>query len=63
MEKPRKAEIRLELTERQKEQVREATGREVTSLELRLQPLQGLLQRPAGEEEATKEGVGDDSPA
>lgn len=30
-EKPRKARIRLELTERQREQIREATGREDSS--------------------------------
>jgi hypothetical protein len=63
MEKPRKVGIRLELTERQKEQVREATGREVTLIELRLQPLQGSLQCPAGEKERTEEGVRDESSA
>jgi hypothetical protein len=38
-EENRKAMIRLELTERQKAQIREATGRQVNSLELRLQGL------------------------
>jgi hypothetical protein len=38
-EELRTAKIRLELTECQKLQIREATGRQVNSLELRLQGL------------------------
>lgn len=38
-EKPPRLQIRLALTERQKRQIREATGREVNTLELRLEPL------------------------
>ena len=37
IEEHRKETIRLELTERQKAQIRDATGREVNCLELRLQ--------------------------
>jgi hypothetical protein len=43
-EERRKPRIRLELTKRQKEQIRKATGREVTALELRLE----ALPEPAG---------------
>jgi hypothetical protein len=39
MEEPRKARVRLVLTERQKEQIRKATGRKVNRLELRLEAL------------------------
>jgi hypothetical protein len=38
-EKREKARVRLELTECQKEQIREATGRQVNSLELMLEGL------------------------
>ena len=47
---PRKATIRLELTERQKEKLRRATGRTVNALELRLQDLPEGAQASAPEE-------------
>ena len=46
-----RARMRLELTERQKEQIRKATGRQVNWLELRLQGLPEPAEPPAGEEE------------
>jgi hypothetical protein len=50
----RRARIRLELTEGQKEQIRKATGRTVNSLELGLESLTGLGpdERPDDNEEA-----------
>jgi hypothetical protein len=45
-EKPPRTRIRLELTERQKEQIRKATGRQVNSLDL---GLQGLPERAPDE--------------
>jgi hypothetical protein len=39
IEAPRRALIQIKLTERQKDQIRKATGRRVNSLELRLQSL------------------------
>jgi hypothetical protein len=50
-EKPRKAKIQLCLTEGQKEQVREATGRDVDMLELRVEPLPEPAEGTAPEEE------------
>ena len=47
-EKPEKARLRLELTERQKQQIRRATGRDVKSLELRLQRLPEPADGQAG---------------
>jgi hypothetical protein len=51
IEEPRGARIQIELTERQKEQIRKATGRQVNWLELRLQGLPEPAEPPAGEEE------------
>jgi hypothetical protein len=51
--KSRKARIRLELTECQKEQIRQATGREVNALELGLEGLPEPAEPPAPEEEKT----------
>jgi hypothetical protein len=53
-ESPR-SRIRLELTERQKEQIRKATGRTVNSLDLGLQglPSQEPDERPVDDEEKT----------
>jgi hypothetical protein len=51
--KSRKARIRLELTECQKEQLRKATGREVNALELGLQGLPEPAEPPAPEAEKT----------
>jgi hypothetical protein len=39
MEEPRRTRIRLKLTERQKEQIRKATGRKVNALDLGLEGL------------------------
>lgn len=47
----RRRTIRLELTERQREQVRRATGRVVTALELRLQDLEEPAAPLTSEEE------------
>jgi hypothetical protein len=58
MDEPRKARIRLELSERQKEQIRKATGRKVNSLELRLRPLPEVAEPPTGKEEGTDEARG-----
>jgi hypothetical protein len=49
-EKLEKARVRLELTEGQKEQIREATGRQVNSLELMLEGLPELAEPALGEE-------------
>jgi hypothetical protein len=38
-EKPRRTQIRIDLTRRQREQIRQATGREVRALELGLESL------------------------
>jgi hypothetical protein len=52
MEESPRSRIRLELTRRQKEQIRKATGRTVNSLDLGLQGLPELEpdERPDGEE-------------
>jgi hypothetical protein len=52
MEESPRSRIRLELTRRQKEQIRKATGRQVNSLDLGLQGLPELApdERPDGEE-------------
>lgn len=54
-ESPR-SRIRLELTKRQKEQIRKATGRTVNSLDLGLQglPSQEPDERPDGEEKTDR---------
>jgi hypothetical protein len=51
IEEPEKTRIRLDLTERQKAQIRQATGREVNTLELRLQGLPEQGEYRTGEEE------------
>jgi hypothetical protein len=52
-EQSQRSRIRLELTPRQKAQIREATGRDVNALELGLQPLTELAEFPRREEEKT----------
>jgi hypothetical protein len=59
-ERPRKVHIELALTPRQKRQIREATGREVNTLELRLAPLPRPAGPPAREEEESGFGTTDD---
>ena len=49
--KPRKTTIRLKLTECQQAQIRQVTGREVTSIELRLHSLPEPPEPARGEEE------------
>ena len=49
--KPRKTSIRLKLTECQQAQIRQVTGREVTSIELRLHSLPEPPEPARGEEE------------
>jgi hypothetical protein len=53
-EDPRTTRIRLELTKRQKKQLRKATGRDVQALELRLR---GLPEPDEGQEEASDADV------
>jgi hypothetical protein len=55
-EQPPRSRIRLELTRRQKEQIRKATGRTVNSLDLGLQglPAQEPDERPEGEEKTDR---------
>ncbi len=50
-DKPRKTSIRLKLTECQQAQIRQVTGRQVTSLELRLHRLPAPAEPALGEEE------------
>jgi hypothetical protein len=50
MEEPETTRIRLELTERQKEQIRRATGRKVNTLDLGLQGLPEPAAPPARQE-------------
>src|SRR5439155_25752656 len=52
-QKPPKARLRLDLTKRQKEQIREATGREVSSLELGLDGLPEPHEAAARDEAKT----------
>jgi hypothetical protein len=52
-EKPEKDRVRLELTERQKKQIRKATGRDVRSLELGLQGLPEPAEAAVHDEEKT----------
>jgi hypothetical protein len=51
IDEPRRAMIQIELTKQQKEQIWQATGRRVSSLELRLQGLPEPAEPPAREEE------------
>jgi hypothetical protein len=51
-ESPR-SRIRLELTRRQKEQIRKATGRTVNSLDLGLQGLPEAVESPRDDDEKT----------
>ena len=53
-EKPQRVTIQLRLTECQQAQIRQATGREVTSLELRLRPLPELAETAGDEERADR---------
>ena len=50
-EEPHRATIRLKLTECQQAQIRQVTGREVTSIELRLHSLPEPPEPARGEEE------------
>jgi hypothetical protein len=55
----KKARVRLELTERQKKQIREATGRQVNSLELMLEALPEPARRSSA---ADSEQAAEDLP-
>jgi hypothetical protein len=57
-ETPRKIQIQLALTPRQQRLIREATGREVNTLELRLAP----LPEAAAPREHTEERAGSPEP-
>jgi hypothetical protein len=52
-EKREKARVRLELTKQQQHQIRRATGRQVSSLELRLRGLPEPAERPDDYEAVT----------
>ena len=57
-EQPRPTRIRLDLTRRQQEQIRQATGREVSTLDLGLEILgePASLPPPAASDDSDKTG-------
>jgi len=62
-EQSRKTSVRLELTQRQKKKIRQATGREVSRLELRLEPLPEPTEPLILEKERTDAGHAGSDPA
>jgi hypothetical protein len=61
-EEPRKRTIRLELTPCQKQQIRQATGREVNRLELQVEAVPETADLPAPSRSGGRESAPDATP-
>jgi hypothetical protein len=61
IEEPRKVLIRLNLTPRQQRQIREASGREINTLALRLVPLPRPAETVDGEQSTRGSDTGPDA--